>query len=105
MLGAFYFMQVKFIAEIVADISVFPEDVCNFDTVGDYNTGLTCEVGNSALDYVSTHLKGFSDIKILSAEPIEEGIEQYSQMLNNWYPEYQEGMQEYESQRIQQNLG
>lgn len=96
MLGAFYFMQVKFIAEIVADISVFSEDVCNFDTVGDYNTGLTCEVGNGALDYLSTHLKEFSDIKILSAEPVEDGIDEYNDLLNNWQGEYSKRMRNYE---------
>ena len=89
-------MQVKFITEIVADISVFPEDVCNFDTVGDYNTGLTCEVGNGALDYLSTHLKGFYDIKILSAEPVEDGIDEYNKLLNNWQGEYSKIMKKYE---------
>lgn len=89
-------MQIKFIAEIVADVRVFPEDVCNFDTVGDYNTGLTCEVGNSALDYLSTHLDNFSDIKILSAEPVEEGIDEYNEHLNTWQEKYNNRMRKYE---------
>lgn len=96
MLGAFYFMQVKFIAEIVADVSIFPEDVCNFDTIGDYNTGLTCEVGNSALDYLSTQLDSFSDIKILAAEPVEDGIDEYNELLNNWQGEYAKRMRKHE---------
>lgn len=96
MLGAFHFMQIKFIAEIVADIRVLPEDVCNFDTVGDYNTGLICEVGNSALDYLSAHLDNFSDIKILSAEPVEEGIDEYNEHLNTWQEKYNNRMRKYE---------
>lgn len=98
-------MQIKFIAEIVADVQVFPEDVCNFDTVGDYNTGLTCEVGNSALDYLSIHLDNFSDIKILSAEPVEEGIDEYGDLLNRWQSEYNKKMSKYEKKRACKNLG
>ena len=89
-------MQVKFIAEIVADIHVFPEDVCNFDTVGDYNTGLTCEVGNSALSYLASHLDDAADIKILSAEPVEEGIDEYNEHLNTWQEKYNNRMRKYE---------
>lgn len=96
MLGAFYFMQIKFIAEIVADIRIFPEDVCNFDTVGDYNTGLACEVGNSALDYLSTYLKGSTDIKILASEPVEDGIDEYNEHLNKYQGEYTKRMKKYE---------
>ena len=96
MLGAFYFMQIKFIAEIVADIHVFPEDACNFDTVGDYNTGLSCEVGNSALNYLTTYLDDTADVKILSAEPIEEGIDEYNEHLNNYQSEYTKRMRKYE---------
>lgn len=97
-------MKVKIIAEIITDVWVYPDDVLNSDTVGDYKAELDCDVVNSSLQYLlDKNVDG--DITILSAEPIEEGIEQYSQMLNSWYPEYQERMREYESQRIQQNLG
>lgn len=97
-------MKVKIIAEIVTDVWVHPSDVLNSDTVGDYKSELDCDIINSSLQHlIDRGVKG--DITILSAEPIEEGIEQYSQLLNNWYPEYHQRMQEYESKRIQQNLG
>lgn len=90
------FMKVKIIAEIITDVWVHPSDVLNSDTVGDYKSELDCDVINSSLQHLIN--KGINDdITILSAEPIEEGIEQYSQILNNWYPEYQQRMQEYES--------
>lgn len=89
-------MKVKIIAEIVTDVWVHPSDVLNSDTVGDYKSELDCDVINSSLQHLIN--KGINDdITILSAEPIEEGIEQYSQILNNWYPEYQKRIQEYES--------
>lgn len=98
------FMKVKIIAEIITDVWVYPDDVLNSDTVGDYKAELDCDVVNSSLQHLLDK-KVEGDITILSAEPIEEGIAQYSQMLNNWYPEYQQRMQEYESKRIQPNLG
>lgn len=97
-------MKVKIIAEIITDVWVYPSDVLNSDTVGEYKSELDCDVINSSLQHLlDKNVDG--DITILSAEPIEEGIEQYSQILDNWFPEYHKRMQEYESKRIQQNLG
>lgn len=97
-------MKVKIIAEIVTDVWVHPSDVLNFDTVGDYKSELDCDVINSSLQHLID--KGINgDITILSAEPYEDGVDQYKEVLNNWYPEYQQRMQEYESKRIQPNLG
>lgn len=92
-------MIIEIIAKIVADVKVSPDDVVNSDTVGEYNTQLMCDVGNSSLDYLSQHLKNFEDIQILSAQPSEYS-EEYRQLLNNWQPEYTERMQKYESEGI-----
>lgn len=89
-------MKVKFIATIIADIDVYPDDVCNSDTIGDYKAELDCDIDNAALYYLSNNLDA-SDITINMAEPeYYEGIEQYSQLLNNWDPEYKERMKKYE---------
>lgn len=97
-------MKVKIIAEIITDVWVYPSDVLNSDTVGEYKSELDCDVINGSLQHLIN--KGVSgDITILSAEPVDEGIEQYEQILDNWFPEYHKRMQEYESKRIQQNLG
>ena len=97
-------MKVKIIAEIITDVWVYPNNVFNSDTVGEYKSELDCNVINSSLQYLAN--KGIEgDITILSAEPIEEGVEQYGQILNNWFPEYHKKIQEHESKRIQQNLG
>lgn len=90
-------MKVKFIATIIADIDVYPDDVCNSDTIGDYKAELDCNIGNAACDYLSRNLPNTEDIIINMAEPeYHEGIEQYSQLLNNWEPEYKKRMRKYE---------
>ena len=97
-------MKVKIIAEIVTDVWVHPSDVLNSDTVGDYKAELDCDIINSSLQHlIDKRING--DITILSAEPYEDGVDQYKEVLNNWHPEYQQRMQEYESKRIQPNLG
>lgn len=78
-------MKVKFIATIIADIDVYPDDVINSDTIGDYKAQLDCDLGNAALFYLSNHLKRTEDIIINMAEPeYHEGIEEYGKLLNNW---------------------
>lgn len=89
-------MIVKIIAEIVADIDVFPDDVLNSDTVGDYKSELYCNVGNDSLFYLSQHLPRPTDIKILSSQPDDEGIDEYNQILNHWQQEYNERIKKYE---------
>jgi hypothetical protein len=42
-------MKVSIIAKIITDIDVSLDDVVNSDTVGEYQTQLHCDVGNSAL--------------------------------------------------------
>lgn len=89
-------MKVKIIAEIIADIHVFPDDVLNSDTVGDYKSELDCNVGNDSLTFLMNHLPQQTDITILSAQPDDEGIEEYNQILNNWQTEYKERIKKYE---------
>lgn len=97
-------MKVKIIAEIVTDVWVYPSDVLNSDTVGDYKAELDCDVINSSLQHLlDKGIKG--DITILSAEPCEDGVDQYKEILNNWHSEYHQRIQKYESERVQQNLG
>ena len=97
-------MKVKIIAEIVTDVWVYPSDILNSDPVGDYTSELDCDVINSSLQHlIDKGIKG--DITILSAEPCEDGVDQYKEILNNWYSEYHQRIQKYESKRVQQNLG
>lgn len=93
---AFFVMKVKIIAEIIADVHVFPDDVLNSDTVGDYKSELDCNVGNDSMSYLVDHLPQNTDITILSAQPDDEGIEEYNQILNNWQQEYHERIKKYE---------
>lgn len=82
-------MKVKFIATIIADIDVYPDEVINSDTIGDYKAELDCDIGNAACDYLARNLPHTEDIVINMAEPeYHEGIEEYSKLLNNWLPEY-----------------
>ena len=89
-------MKVKIIAEIIADVHVFPDDVLNSDTVGDYKSELDCNVGNDSLSYLVYHLPQNTDITILSAQPDDEGIDEYNQILNHWQQEYNERIKKYE---------
>lgn len=85
-------MKVKFIATIIADIDVYPDDVINSDTIGDYKAELDCDIDNAALFYLSNKLSN-ADIEINMAEPeYHDGIEEYSKLLNNWQSEYNERM-------------
>ena len=88
-------MLVKIIAEIITEVSVFPEDILNADTVGDYKAELDCNVDNGALDHLARRLPE-ADITILSAEPVEEGVEEYSTHLNKWVKEYPKRIAKYE---------
>lgn len=88
-------MKVKIIATIVADIDIFPDDVINSDTIGDYKAELDCDIDNGALWYLRNRLKRADDIIIMSSEPYDgEGIEEYGKLLNNWQPEYERRINE-----------
>lgn len=89
-------MKVKIIAEIIADVHIFPDDVINSDTIGDYKSELDCNIGNDSLSYLMNNLPQNTDITILSAQPDVEGIEEYNQLLNNWEREYNERINKYE---------
>ena len=70
------------------DIPIFPDDVINSDTIGDYVSELNCCLGNDALMYLGNKLPKAEEIKILSAHPTDEGIEEYENLVNNWESEY-----------------
>ena len=94
-------MKVKFIATIVADIDIFPDDVVNSDTIGDYKAELDCNISNAVCTYLAHNLPNAEDIIINMAEPeYHEGIETYSKLLNNWKPEYERIMKKYETKSI-----
>lgn len=88
-------MEVRAIVEIVAEIDVYPDDVVNSDTIGDYKAELDSAVGNGMLDYLARRLD--ADIKIEAAEPYDTGIDAYGNLLNQWKPEYKRRMKKYES--------
>lgn len=87
-------MLVKCIVEIVTEVDVIPDDVCNSDTIGDYKAELDCSIGNDALHYLSRKFPK-SDIVVHSSEPWGEGVEEYGKILNNWRPEYERRMAKY----------
>lgn len=88
-------MKVTIIAEISADIPVYPDDVINSDTLEEYREELDCCIGNDALSYLSHYLKAFEEIKIISTHPYEEGIDEYRNLLNNYQKEYDEQIKKY----------
>ena len=88
-------MLVKIVAEIITEVSVFPEDILNADTVGDYKAELDCNVDNGALYHLAQHLPE-ADITILSAEPVDEGVEEYGAYLSEWVREYPKRIVKYE---------
>lgn len=81
-------MKLTILAEISVDIPIFPDDVINSDTIGDYVTELNCGLGNDALMYLGNKLSEADEIKILSTHPYDEGIEEYEHLVNNWESEY-----------------
>jgi hypothetical protein len=97
-------MLVKLIAEIITEVSVVPEDILNADTIGDYKAELDCNVGNGALDHLAHYLPK-ADITILSAEPVDEGVEEYGMYLSEWVKEYPKRIAKYENERSTQDLG
>lgn len=88
-------MLVKMLVEIVADIDVFPDDVLNSDTIGEYKAELDCSVGNDSLYYLMHKLPNDADIVIHSAEPWGDGVDEYGKILDNWRPEYERKMSKY----------
>lgn len=96
-------MKLTILTEISIDIPIFPDDVLNSDTIGDYVTELNCCLGNDALMYLSDKLPKAEDIKILSTQPYDEGIEEYENLVNNWEFEYTR--RNHESTHIKKNLG
>ena len=81
-------MKLTILAELSVDIPVFPDDVINSDTIGDYVTELNCCLGNDALIYLSDKLSEAEEIKILSTYPYDDGVEKYENLVNNWESEY-----------------
>lgn len=89
-------MKVKIIAEIYTNIDVFPDDVCNSDSIGEYKAQLDCDISNAALYMLAHHLPNDSEIEIISTEPLEDGIDEYGNLLNKWPEEYKKRMKKYE---------
>ena len=107
-------MVVKCLVEIILPVDVFPDDPINSDTIGDYKAELDCCVGNAVLHLLSEKLKHTqADIKIEACEPYDTGIEDYSNILNNWQRQYNESVERFlkkldnrdERKRIQKDLG
>lgn len=82
-------MLVKINATIYAKVEVFPPDVLNSDTIGDYKAELDCALQNDALEHLWNMDKPLQEIVINSVEPYDsEGVEEYGNLLNNWESEY-----------------
>lgn len=81
-------MKLTILTEISIDVPIFPDDVINSDTIGDYVTELNCGLGNDALMYLSNKLSEAEEIKILSTHPYDEGVGEYENLVNNWESEY-----------------
>ena len=93
-------MKVKIIAEIYTNVDVFPDDVCNSDSIGEYKAQLDCDVSNAALHLLANRLPYDSDIEIIATEPAEDGIDEYGALLNNWPEEYNRRMSKRERKRV-----
>lgn len=76
-------MKVKFLATIYADINVYPDEFINSDTIGDYKAQLDCDLVNAALGHI-VNIKA-EDVIIETAEPYDEGIDEYGKLLEDWY--------------------
>lgn len=81
-------MKLTILTEISIDVPIFPDDVINSDTIGDYVTELNCCLSNDALMYLGNKLSEAEEIKILSVHPYDEGVEEYENLVNNWESEY-----------------
>lgn len=81
-------MKLTILTELSIDIPIFPDDVINSDTIGDYVAELNCGLGNDALIYLGNKLSEAEEIKILSAHPYDEGVAEYENLVNNWESEY-----------------
>jgi hypothetical protein len=96
-------MKLTILTEISIDIPIFPDDVINSDTIGDYVSELNCCLGNDALMYLSNKLPEAEEITILSTRPSDDGLEEYENLVNNWESEYTR--KNHESTNIEKNLG
>lgn len=81
-------MRVKIIAEIYTNVDVFPDDVCNSDSIGEYKAQLDCDISNAALHLLASKLPYDSNIEIISTEPSEDGVDEYGNLLDKWSEEY-----------------
>lgn len=84
------------IATIIADVPVYPDDVCNSDTIADYVTQLKCDIDNAAITYLSDKIKDVDYLEINMVEPEWiDGREVFENLINNWKPEYEKRMGKY----------
>lgn len=83
-------MRVKIIAEIYTNVDVFPDDVCNSDSIGEYKAQLDCDISNAALHLLASKLPYDSNIEIISTEPSEDGVDEYGNLLDKWSEEYKD---------------
>lgn len=77
--------------ETSVEIPFHVPDFCNSDTIEDYKEELMCEIGNAALDCIwANKMKDISeDCSIISAEPYEEGIDTFNELIKK-YQSYHE---------------
>ena len=89
-------MVVKCLVEFILPVDVVPDDPINSDTIGDYKAELDCCIGNAILHLLSEKLEHIqADIKIEACEPYDTGVEDYSNILNNWQRQYNESMEQF----------
>lgn len=94
-------MKVKMIATIIADIPVYPDDVCNSDTIAEYVTQLKCDVDNAAIEYLSERVRNVDYLEINMVEPEwTDGQPEFEKLVNNWEPEYKQRMKKYETKSV-----
>ena len=82
-------MLLKINATIYANVEIFPPDVLNSDTIGEYKAELDCVLQSDALEHIWNMDKPLQEVVINSVEPYDiEGVEEYGNLLNNWESEY-----------------
>ena len=73
-------MLLKINATIYANVKIFPPDVLNSDTVGEYKAELDCALQSDALEHIWNMDKPLQEVVINSVEPYD--IESITPDLN-----------------------
>ena len=83
-------MKIKVICEVYIDVDVHKPDFWNSDTIDEYKEDLLSEIGNTAMQQIWDNSIGKigEELKIIEAEPYEDGCEEFDSTLKDWQIHY-----------------